>query len=250
KPRQQLEHLESKRMRRGHAGVGSGVEPKGGGHRQLHDHVRAGRAGVSETKVAAANAHRIDQGHVHRHRSLDRARGSPRLVAPDRRRAGDHVKGIFGAVVALAFEYEPSGGDYNLRAGALPMPLCMVAYVLDEHLRHVRTVRMWREELLASPRPPFDVGDDAVFVAYAAWAELTCFKMLGWPFPRHVLDLHTAYLAGKNILPPYDPDERRSRPRKDLASACKAYGIAGWENIDKSEIAKDIGEGRWRKYGV
>ena len=28
-----------------------------------------------------------------------------------------------------------------------------------------------------------------------------------------------------------------------------AYGIDGWENIDKEEIAKAIGEGRWREYG-
>ena len=28
-----------------------------------------------------------------------------------------------------------------------------------------------------------------------------------------------------------------------------AYGIAGWEKIDKPEMAKAIGEGRWREYG-
>jgi len=38
-----------------------------------------------------------------------------------------------GAVVD--FEYEVSDGN-------LPNPLCMVAYLLDEHLQHVRTIRM------------------------------------------------------------------------------------------------------------
>ena len=75
---------------------------------------------------------------------------------------------------------------------------CMVAYVLDEHLRHVRTIRMWREELLASKHPPFDIGPDTLFVAYSAWAEMTCFKVLGWQFPVHIFDLHTAYLAASN----------------------------------------------------
>jgi len=156
----------------------------------------------------------------------------------------------FKQVVVVDFEYLTGGGDYNLRLGDLPMPLCMVAYVLDEHLRHIRTVRMWRDELLSAPRPPFDIDDDTVLIAYSAWAELTCFRVLGWQFPRHVFDLHTAYLAASNVLLPYDPDEKRNKPRKRLSDACRAYGIEGWERIDKEEIAKDIGEGRWRKYGV
>ena len=34
--------------------------------------------------------------------------------------------------------------------------LCMVAYVLDEHLQHVRTIRLWRGEF--GTAPPFDIG--------------------------------------------------------------------------------------------
>jgi hypothetical protein len=96
---------------------------------------------------------------------------------------------------------------------------------------------------------PFDVGPDTLFVAYSAWAEMTCFKVLGWQFPTHIFDQHTAYLAASNILLPYNPNEVRKRPRKSLADACHAYRIEGWENIDKETIAKDIGEGRWRDYG-
>src|SRR5262245_9834220 len=125
----------------------------------------------------------------------------------------------------------------------------MVAYVLDEHLRRVRTIRMWREELLTSKHPPFDIGPDTLFVAYSAWAEMICFKVLGWQFPVHIFDQHTAYLAASNLLLPHDPDEVRKRPRKRLSDACRAYGIEGWEHIDKEVIAKDIGEGRWRNHG-
>ena len=78
---------------------------------------------------------------------------------------------------------------------------------------------------------------------------MTCFLTLGWKFPVHVFDLHTAFLATSNILLPYNPDEIRKKPRKRLSDACRAYGIEGWENIDKDSIAKDIGEGRWREYG-
>ena len=97
--------------------------------------------------------------------------------------------------------------------------------------------------------PPFDIGPDALFVAYSAWAEMTCFKVFGWRFPVHIFDLHTAYLAASNILRPYNPDELRKKPRKRLSDACRAYGIEGWERIDKDTIAQAIGEGRWREYG-
>jgi len=123
----------------------------------------------------------------------------------------------------------------------------MVAHVLDANLQHVRTVRLGRGEF--GPEPPFDIGDDTLFAAYSAWAELTCFMTLGWKFPKHVYDLHTGYLAASNVLAPYDPDEPRRRQHKRLVDACRAYGIEGWEQIDKEAIAKDIGEGHWRKYG-
>ena len=146
----------------------------------------------------------------------------------------------FASVVACDFEYEVTDGD-------LPNPLCMVAYVLDENLRHVRTIRMWRDDFGTSP--PFDIGPGALLVAYSAWAEMTCFKVLDWQFPVHVFDQHTAYLAASNILAPYNPDEVRNKPRKRLPDACRAYGIEGWERIDKDTIAEAIGQGRWRDYG-
>ena len=111
----------------------------------------------------------------------------------------------------------------------------------------LRTIRRWRGEFDSTP--PFDIGPDTLIVGYSLWAEMTCFLMLGWRFPVHVFDLHTAYLATTNILLPYDPDEIRKKPRKRLPDACRAYGIEGWENIDKPEIAEAIGAGRWREYG-
>jgi hypothetical protein len=137
--------------------------------------------------------------------------------------------------------------EYEIKAGGLPNVLCMVVYVLNEFLQYVRTISMWRGEFGSTP--PFDIGPDVLFVAYSAWAEMTCFKVLGWQFPVHVFDLHTAYLAASNILLPYNPDEVRKRPRKRLSDACRAYGIEGWENIDKPTIAEAIAEGRWREYG-
>ena len=146
----------------------------------------------------------------------------------------------FREIVVCDFEYEVTPGD-------LPNVLCMVAYILDENLLHVRTIRLWRGDF--GTAPPFDTGPDALFVAYSAWAEMTCFEVLGWKFPIYVFDLHTAYLAASNVLLPYNPDEVRNKTRKRLSDACRAYGIEGWERIDKDTIAKDIGDGRWRNYG-
>jgi hypothetical protein len=115
----------------------------------------------------------------------------------------------FSTVVVCDTEYETTGGEFNLRPGDLPVPLCLVAYILDENLNHVRTIKMWREALLSCTHLPFDTGPNVLFVAYAAQAELTIFKRLGLPFPTHVYDLHTAYLASSNILLPYNPDEKR-----------------------------------------
>jgi hypothetical protein len=148
----------------------------------------------------------------------------------------------FSQTIVADFEYE-------IEEGGLPNVLCMVAHVLNENLQHVRTIRLWRGEF--GPTPPFDIGPDTLFVAYSAWAEMTCFKVLGWKFPVHIFDLHTAYLAATNMLLPHDPEEEKKRKklRKRLPDACRAYGVEGWENINKDVIAEDIGRGNWRKYG-
>src|SRR6516165_1221054 len=144
----------------------------------------------------------------------------------------------FSRFVVADFEYE------CIKPGNLPDPLCMVAHVFDENFRHVETIKRWRGEFGATP--PFDIGDDTLFVAYSAWAELTCFLVLGWNFPVHIFDCHTAYLAASNILQPYEPDVVHKKQRKRLPDACRAYGIEGWERIDKEHISEAIGDGTWR----
>jgi hypothetical protein len=147
----------------------------------------------------------------------------------------------FARTVVVDYEFETT-------PGGLPGVLCMVAYLLDERLRHVQTIKLWRGEF--GPQPPFDIGDDTLVVGYALWAELVCFETLGWSFPKHVYDLHTAYLFSTNfLLPKPMHDEKRKKPRKRLSDACRAYGIQGWEDVDKPLLAKDIGDGLWEKYG-
>ncbi len=89
--------------------------------------------------------------------------------------------------------------DFEFRSppGERPTPLCMVA---REH--HTgRTLRLWADELFALPQPPFSVGQDALFVAYYASAELGCFLALDWPMPVRILDLFAEFRCLTNGLP-------------------------------------------------
>jgi hypothetical protein len=75
--------------------------------------------------------------------------------------------------------------EFHAPAGECPEPICVVA---REH-RTGATIRLWGDELTACQAPPFAVGDDTLFVAYYASAELGCFLALGWTLPTRILDL-------------------------------------------------------------
>ena len=137
------------------------------------------------------------------------------------RLVGAMIMPKFGKIIVCDFEYEIADGD-------LPDVLRM-ADMLDDKLQHVRTIRLWRGEF--GSKPPFDIGDDAVFVCYSAWAEMTCFMQLGWKFPVHIFDQHTCYFAASNVLLPHSPDEVRKKPKKNLTAACRAYDIHGWSKV-------------------
>jgi DNA polymerase I len=88
--------------------------------------------------------------------------------------------------------------EYRGDPGERPWVICMVARELNSG----REIRMWRDELLALRKAPFDTGPDAVLVAYFASAELGCFLELGWPLPANVIDLfaeHRVETNGKSL---------------------------------------------------
>src|SRR5215469_12270364 len=113
--------------------------------------------------------------------------------------------------------------DVNLR----PRPVSMVA---REH--HTGTeIRMWRDELERRNRAPFSTGDDSVMVAYAANAELAVFRQLGWPMPRHVLDLYVEFAALDNRI-------RKEKYRASLIEALHHFGV---EHLDSAEKFRRAG---------
>ena len=91
--------------------------------------------------------------------------------------------------------------DFEFRSdpGERPWVVCMVA----QELISGRQIRMWRDELLALKKAPFNTGPDVALVAYYASAELGCFLELGWPLPANVIDLfaeHRVETNGQKLL--------------------------------------------------
>ena len=129
-----------------------------------------------------------------------------------------HPLDRFNQSWAVDFEFS-TGSDLNSD------PLCAVAI----ELRSNQTVRMWREELRARPRAPFDTGPNTVMVAYSATAELDCFLSLGWPQPCNIIDLYAEYLALNNPTP---------LNQRKLLHAMDAYGLVHMAPAEKEEMRK------------
>jgi DNA polymerase-1 len=120
----------------------------------------------------------------------------------------------FKAIWFLDFEFISA-------PGARPVPVCMVARELGSN----RLVRLWKDDLGAEP--PFSTGDDTLFVAYYASAELGCFLELGWPLPTRILDLYAEFRNETNGIPL--PEGR------GLLSALSQHGLASITKEQKNE---------------
>ena len=102
---------------------------------------------------------------------------------------GGYAAALFSEIWVADFEFRADPGER-------PWPLCMVA----EEIKTGRVIRLWRNELLALDRAPFEVGSDALFVAYFASAEFGCFLQLGWPLPHNVVDLEEFFSDQSNFV--------------------------------------------------
>jgi DNA polymerase I len=125
----------------------------------------------------------------------------------------------FQQVWAVDFEFIANRGER-------PLPVCMVA----QELRSGRTLRLWADQF--GPQPPFAITADALFVAYYASAELTCFKVLGWPMPVRILDLYVEFRNSTNRL-----QQKGSKPvETGLLAALAAHGLDTIGAIEKAEM--------------
>jgi len=86
---------------------------------------------------------------------------------------------------------------------------------------------------------PFPVGKDALFVAYAAQAEWSCFMSLGWELPERIVDLYAEFrneISGR--VPPigHDFDAR-------LIGAMDYYHLDRIAAAEKKEMQDRIAKG-------
>jgi DNA polymerase-1 len=120
--------------------------------------------------------------------------------------------------------------EYRSDPGERPWVVCMVA----REFKSDRLIRMWRDELIALDKAPFDVGRDCAFVCYFAPAELGCFLELGWPMPANIVDLfieHRVETNGRELL----GKKIHKGPQNKKNSLLTALSIRGLAHIDASE---------------
>jgi hypothetical protein len=126
-------------------------------------------------------------------------------------------------IVLVDFEFEIGQGER-------PVPVCLVAH----ELRSGQRFRLFRDQLGAAP--PYATGPDVLFVAY--YAELGCYRVLGWPMPERILDLFCEFRDRTNGLPP--PAGAK------LLGALTYFGLDGIGITEKKEMQTAIGAGTWR----
>jgi hypothetical protein len=126
--------------------------------------------------------------------------------------------------------------EFSAPPGERPTPVCLVA----QEFRSGRTLRVWQDDLLDSPCPPYPTGPDVLFVAYYASAELGCHLALEWPMPERVLDLYAEFRCLTNGLDPYCGN--------GLLGALSWFGLDGIEVAEKEAMRKLVLRGGpWSK---
>jgi DNA polymerase-1 len=120
----------------------------------------------------------------------------------------------FSQVWVADFEFEsPCSGP--------PRPVCLVA----KELRSGHRMRLFRDNLAGLKEAPLLSGENNIFVAYGAAAEMSCFLELGWTIPENVLDLYAEFRLLLN----------GTRPRDGfgLLGALEHFGIKHMPTVEK-----------------
>jgi DNA polymerase-1 len=109
--------------------------------------------------------------------------------------------------------------EYIAPVGENPQPVCLVA----KEIGTGRLIRLWQDQL--GPKPPFEIDNDTLIVAYYAPAEVSCFLALGWPVPTRIIDLYAEFRRETNALAV--PEGR------GLLAALSRHRIAGITSEEK-----------------
>jgi len=120
------------------------------------------------------------------------------------------------------FEFIPQPGEH-------PDVVCLVGH----ELRSGQTLRLWRDQLGASP--PYPTSDDVLLVSFAATAECACHLALGWSLPTKELDLSPVF---RNLV-----NGRSTPDGKGLLGALRYYGLDAIATKQKDAMRDRILQG-------
>ena len=126
-------------------------------------------------------------------------------------RACRHSFDRFRAIWHVDFEFRQDDNH-------LPVPVAMFA---KEHRTGAEIGPLRRDQLLKLRRAPFEIGPDVLMTSYSIVAELSCFKVLGWPMPRHLLCIYFETSAAINGLEIVGLEKKRP----SLLEACDLFAI-------------------------
>ena len=113
--------------------------------------------------------------------------------------------------------------EYHAPDGERPAPICLVAV---EYFTG-RTIHIWQDEFRRG-QSPIPTGPDALFVAWYAPAELSCYLALDWSMPERVLDLYVEFSNHTN---------GRHRPcGRGLLGAAAYFGFSTIGTSEKTEM--------------
>jgi DNA polymerase-1 len=119
--------------------------------------------------------------------------------------------------------------EFIARPGERPDVVCLAAH----ELRSGRTIRLWRDAL--DECPPYRTDDKVLFINFVANAEMCCHLALGWPLPKHVLDLSPPYL---NLVNGCSTPEG-----KGLIGLLRRYGLDAIDTQHKKAMQARVMQG-------
>ena len=114
--------------------------------------------------------------------------------------------------------------EFAAPSGAVPEVRCLVAL---EYFSGQK-IRLWSDEIAKLNQPPYNIGKDALFVAYYASAEFNCHLALGWELPCYVLDLFAEFRNATNGL--------ATPCGSGLIGALTYFGLSSIEAADKASM--------------
>lgn len=140
---------------------------------------------------------------------------------------GDGLEAVpFKYVNCVDTEFRSIGGNR-------PEIVCLVV----RELRSGETCRYWQDDLRKMSRAPFETGSDAVMVAFAAQAELSCFQALSWLQPENVIDQYAEFRIQTN----------GSRHNASLLNALSLHGLPHMDASLKDSMRNLVLRGNWNK---